>query len=594
MSITMSAAPSPDPPSSANAGSAKPRDAAFTTPAFPFDIHPCTRLPGALGNPATDIRNVRRRAIMAALVAWVPLAVLSTGLLGAQATQPARSVAPGAVVTSIQINRENVFDKAELERWLARAMNGLHITTREPVVARELLFKTGEPYDSIQAAESARNLRKLDVFRDVTIDSIRTDSGVVARVTTRDSWTTQLYVSFKSGGDQITWGVGLKEKNLLGLGIKAGVKYTDDPDRSTTSFNMTLPRVWRNRLDISGSYDLLSDGQKGRINIGAPFNSLITPWSATLDGVYDDIDILRFFEGEEVASDTVRRLLSTLTMRGGWAKHATKTGYRRTGVAVRFRRDDFADSLIADTDRSFFGDLEMSVEVSRSKYSVIRAYRGLGAPEDVDLSRTLRVGLWVAPKAFGYERTGFGPALTVHAGKSFSGGFTYLDGRASSLFTGSGLDSGTVAGGGAVALQPIPRHSVMVSASGGMAKNPHPGAEFDLGLTFGPRGYPLHAFTGDRAFFLTAEYKWVALPDVFGLFAVGLAAFGDYGGAWYDGSPRRTGADAGFGLRLGSTRGSATKGATRVDVSRRKANDTLGAAWVLSIGSGFPFDRTPP
>ena len=283
-----------------------------------------------------------------------------------------------------------------------------------------------------------------------------------------------------------------------------------------------------------------------------------------------------------MASDTVRRLLSMVTMRGGWAKPVSKTGYRRSGVAVRFRRDDFSDSLVAEADRSFFGELEMSIEWSRSQYSVVRAYRGMGAPEDVDLSRTLRVGLWVAPKGFGYERTGFGPAFTVHAGKPFSWGFAYLDGRATSLFTGSGLDSGTVAGGGAVALQLIPRHSVMVSASGGIAKDPHPGAEFDLGLTFGPRGYPLHAFTGDRAYFLTTEYKWVALPDVFGLFAVGLAAFGDYGGAWYDGSPRRTGTDAGIGLWIGSTRSSATKGATRIDVSRRKANDALGAAWVLS------------
>ena len=586
----MSAAPLPSPASPANAEAANARDAALTTPAFGFDTQPYTRLPAPLGNPATDLHIARRRAIAAVFIT-IATAVWA-GLLGAQAPPPEpRLVVPTAVVTSIQINRENVFDKAELERWLARAMNGLHITTREAVVARELLFTPGEPYDSIQAAETARNLRKLDVFRDVTVDSVRTDSGVMARVTTRDSWTTQISASFKSGGDQITWGIGLKEKNLLGLGIKAGVKYTDDPDRSTTSFNMTLPRVWRNRLDVSGSYDLLSDGEKGRISIGAPFNSLITPWSATFDGVYDDIDVLRFFEGEEVASDTVRRLLSTLTMRGAWARHATKTGYRRTGVAVRFRRDDFADSLIADADRSFFGDLEVNIEVSQSQYSVIRGYRGLGGPEDVDLSRTIRAGLWVAPKALGYERTGFGPALTVHAGKAFRGGFTYLDGRASSLFTGSGLDSGTVAGGGALALQPKPRHSMLVSASGGMAKNPHPGAEFDLGLTFGPRGFPAHSFTGDRAFFTTAEYKWTAWPDVIGLFAVGFAAFGDYGGAWYNGSPRRTGGDAGFGLRLGSTRGSASKGATRIDLAHRFANDALGAAWVLAIGSGFPFDR---
>ena len=146
------------------------------------------------------VASLRERSwARASIVAAIATSVAS-GLLGAQATQPAKPVAPGAVVTSVQINRENVFDQVELERKLARIMNKLHITTREPVVARELLFKAGEPYDSTQAAESARNLRKLELFRDVTIDSVRTDSGITARVTTRDSWSTQIYASFKSGG----------------------------------------------------------------------------------------------------------------------------------------------------------------------------------------------------------------------------------------------------------------------------------------------------------------------------------------------------------------------------------------------------------
>jgi hypothetical protein len=34
----------------------------------------------------------------------------------------------------------------------------------------------------------------------------------------------------------------------------------------------------------------------------------------------------------------------------------------------------------------------------------------------------------------------------------------------------------------------------------------YPIEEFDLGLTFSPRANPIHAFTGDRAFFTSAEY----------------------------------------------------------------------------------------
>ena len=110
---------------------------------------------------------------------------------------------------------------------------------------RELLLPEGAPYDSATADETARNLRKLGIFREVAVDSARTDSGLVQEVTTRDSWSTQVYASFKSTGDQITWGAGVTEKNLLGRHIKASYRYTEDPDRSTSQFAWLPPRLYK-------------------------------------------------------------------------------------------------------------------------------------------------------------------------------------------------------------------------------------------------------------------------------------------------------------------------------------------------------------
>jgi len=45
------------------------------------------------------------------------------------------------------------------------------------------------------------------------------------------------------------------------------------------------------------------------------------------------------------------------------------------------------------------------------------------------------------------------------------------------------------------------------------------------------------------------------------------------------------------GLRIGSIRSSSGKGATRIDLVRRFSNDVLPSAWLIAIGSGFPFDR---
>jgi len=497
-----------------------------------------------------------------------------------------------AVVSTVRIERENVFDRAESTSWLFRAANALHIVTREHVVRRELLIPEGAPFDSATADETARNLRKLGIFRKVKVDSSSSESGLIEDVATYDSWTTQVQASFKSSGDQVTWGAGVAEKNLLGLHIKASVKYTSDPDRSTTQFSTSLPRVWRDRVGLSGGYKQYSDGESADFTASAPFTTLTTPRASTLDVDYEDRSVLRFFEGEEVASDTLRHLMTRGTLNAAWALRASRQGYVRLGAKLQMRREDYTDLGTPVENRSFFSELGTGVEWSRTNFSVVDGYRGLGGPEDIDLSTTLRGDVWVAPSAWGYGRSGIGPAVRANVGKLIPNGFMTFQMRASSLFTSKGLDSGSVAGQAVLALLPVPRHTVVFNAQGGMQKNPYPGEEFDLGLTFGPRAYPAHAFTGDRAFFTTVEYRWVAVPEAFKLLAIGLAGFADYGGAWYSGSDVRTGADAGVGLRLGSTRASSGKGATRVDLAWRFATEEFDKRWILAIGSGFPFDIT--
>ena len=523
--------------------------------------------------------------------AVAPVFIALATAAGAQSSQARPAEPPYSVVSSVQIERESVFDRSEHSSWLARVANRLHMTTRERVVSRELLIEKGKPFDSAAAAETARNLRRLGIFRDVSVDSAMTDSGLTARITTRDSWTTQVYTSLKSGGSQTTWGVGIIEKNFLGSGVNATARYTTDPDRSTTQLGVGAPRVLRSRVGVLASYNHLSDGDRSRFVVAAPFTSLSTRESFAVDAQYEDASVLQFAGGLPGARDTVRHLLTRATAAGGWALRASPEGFVRLGMAVRRRREDFTASPSSNAKRSEFGDLELSAEASRASFAVFHGFRNLGGPEDIDLSETVRVGLWVAPSAWGYERGGVGPTLAAHGGTRFRNGFGTADLHVSSLLTHRGLDSGSVTAATVLLLQPALRHSVVFNASAGLQKNASPGDEFDLGLTFGPRGFPSHAFTGNRAFFTTAEYRWVAVPEMFGLVGVALAAFADCGGAWYAGSPSRAGTDAGVGVRLGSTRSSSGNGATRIDLTRRFRSDVLGGAWVVAVGAGFPFDR---
>jgi hypothetical protein len=92
------------------------------------------------------------------------------------------------IIRHIEVHRSDIFDTTEARGFLPRLVNGLHITTIPGVVSREVLFQTGQPYDSAGAAETARNLRRLGLFRKVQIDTVTTDTGFTLKVITQDGW----------------------------------------------------------------------------------------------------------------------------------------------------------------------------------------------------------------------------------------------------------------------------------------------------------------------------------------------------------------------------------------------------------------------
>ena len=137
-------------------------------------------------------------------------------------------------------------------------------------------------------------------------------------------------------------------------------------------------------------------------------------------------------------------------------------------------------------------------------------------------------------------------------------------------------------------LQPAANQVGILHIEGGWLENPVPGAEFDLGLGIGPRAFRSHAFTGDRSYFATAEYRVTVVDDFLGMVGLGVAGVRGPRGAWYAGSPRRTGWDAGVGIRLGASRSTDTD-ALRFDLARRFGNDAQRAGWVVIVGKGFVF-----
>jgi len=508
------------------------------------------------------------------------------------APAPLLAQTPAPTVASVVLDRRSIFDPDESSSWLLTLVNRLHITTLPYVIRREILQRVGEPYDSAKVAETERNLRGLAVFRSVRVDSATTDSGLVLRVTTRDGWSTRPDFRFRSTGGEIAYTMILIEDNLLGTATQTSLLYRKTPDRSTTTLAFRQPRLIGGRIGINAAVEDRSDGELAAGTVGQSFFSLGGRSAWAVSGDTRTERVLRFRDGIAQATDTLQRRYVLGRVEIARALRTPTLGYLRVGAVGQVRRDDFTSQVQFDdlgfTNRSVTASVGGWVEVRRGRYAKVQGYNSLSRDEDLDLSTVIRGSLFLAPTALGYQQNGIAPAIAGRIGRGSARGFSLLEWSASGMFTTDGLDSAAVQVAATAAWIPSPKHLALVYASGGALRGLLPGTEFDLGLGAGPRAFRQHAFTGDRAYFLTAEYRYGAAVDFLKVMDVGIATFVDHGGAWYNGEPKRTGWDVGVGLRLGASRAPDLE-ANRLDLVYRFGNDRESSGWVFVVGKGFAF-----
>ncbi len=525
--------------------------------------------------------------MLVACTVALPVAVHAQAVSQASAQA---AVDSGPRLRRVIIVRHDIFDSTDATSWYTRLANKLHVRTLNTVVERELLLHPGDPLDSARAAETGRNLRRLQVFRDVVVDT--SADRTTLRVTTRDGWTTKPYATYRSTGRQKLYSIGMLETNFLGLAATLDARFVQDPDRSLMRLAFGAPRIFSNRISTAFFVNRLSDGSSAGAVVEQPYFSLSSRNAARIGFVTSDGRVLRFRNGDPRAVDSLDRRYTLGEVSISHAVRASPLGYVRIGADAQVRRDNFAprrDTVVA-IGRTVTGAVTPFVELSRANYLLTRNYRMLGQPEDVNLSSTIRFGIAVAPSVFGYDKSYVGPEISAQTGLRFPKGFAQLTARVNGLASAGAIDSGTAVVSGTVALQPHPQHLLVAFSSLGWDKNPYPGEEFDLGLSRGPRGYQLHAFTGDRQRYSVVEYRWTVFPQIAKSFAAGVALFAETGGAWFNGSPRRDGKDAGIGLRTAPIRSAANIGASRFDLVRRFKTDREPAGWLFVVGTGFTFD----
>ncbi len=498
------------------------------------------------------------------------------------------------IISAITLEARSAFDSTDAS-VLTRVLNFFHVTTKAQFIRKEVLFHVGERYDSARVAETERDLRALLVFKSVRIDTTRTGDSVAVHIVTRDVITAQIAESFKNSAGSVSWGVSATESNLLGTMSLVEAGYRHDPDRNTISVALARRRLINDKIGAVVQLAERSDGTLFFGQLAQPFYEASSTTSVALS-VDDRLErILQYrFGNTDTAYATLQNRYLLVRADYGRALRASSAGYLRVGGTVQVRRDDYvADSVPPPGGfpvRSVTGAFGVYVEASRVNEPKVFAFQSLSYDEDVDLSTTVHLSLFAAPAALGYQpgHAGLAPGIALHTGTQFPGGFVYADALANGLYSPSGLDSGQVYLGATAVEMPSRRHQLLVHGEVSALQNPLPGTEFDLGLGAGPRAFVQHSFTGDREYFLTTEYRYTVARDVLKVADVGLAAFLDVGGAWWAGDARRSGWDAGIGLRTAFGHGAAL-GVNRIDLAWRGNQPGMPGGWVIAVGRGLLF-----
>ena len=486
----------------------------------------------------------------------------------AEVPSDAELEAQGAVISEIEFEIHDVFDPnhPHERNWLFRTANTLHVETRQHVIRRLLLFREGQAYSARALAESERLLRSTSYLFDARIIPVAyEDNRVRVRVITRDVWTLQAGVSFGRSGGANTFRFGLSDSNILGFGKDLSLQRADEVDRTSVLYRYRDPNLAGSRFRMLLAYQDNSDGFLRQVDVGRPFFSLDTRWSAGVSALtFDRVDSL-YTLGE--VRDRFRHVEDVYEFGAGFSRGVVHGAARRFSAGLTYDRDRFENapgelpSPAQPADRllvyPWFG-----FQYTEDEYATLRNLDRIERTEDLQFGYDVALRLGFSSRSFGADRDQAVLGTSFSTGLALGPRQTFLLGARGGGRFGRERSENVLAGVTArYDVRVFGRHSFHASATADAARNLDGENQLLLGGDNGLRGYPLRYQEGDRRYLVTLEQRFYAPWQVLRLVNFGGAIFVDAGAAWFAG-PRGDEnelgllRDVGFGLRLSSARSS--------------------------------------
>ncbi len=349
-------------------------------------------------------------------------------------------------IVRLEVLGDGVVGQPANDPALRSALNTFHLDTREWVVRRYVLPRSGEALDPLDLAETERSLRETRHIQDARVLVVPVPGApdsVDLAVVTRDVWSLGASVKIKT---ETKYKVTLFERNMLGLGHDMEHKIDVDqlrPQRLDYTASYTLPNMFGTRVRTQGLF--ADHDAENRLSMGflRPFD---VPQIEL--GGEASFGIVKKHDTQADSTEATQLFQDVALARAFFLRHTATDGSRpnRLFAGARVARVEFSrrPEVAPDSNRAYHDRVLLlgSVGFSRSGFFRGRKIFGFGSTEDIPYG--FRAGL-----TGGGELGEFGDrpyaGLEV-GGASHRQRFGYLDTRvtAGSFFAGGELSDGVV------------------------------------------------------------------------------------------------------------------------------------------------------
>ncbi|KGJ87984.1 hypothetical protein [Colwellia psychrerythraea] len=182
----------------------------------------------------------------------------------------------------ITFKPQTIFDENEegisfLHRWA----NAIHIDTKIMTLENEAHFFIKKCTKTLaDMAELERHLRSRKYLRDAKVSSDTDVKNIT--ITTWDNWSLMPTISFGRKGGINTYSFGIKERNLLGLGIDTEIQSYRNTQRSGYKIHAAVPLFLKQNTELKLKFADNDDGQQHSLFLHKMFASFHTKTSYNL------------------------------------------------------------------------------------------------------------------------------------------------------------------------------------------------------------------------------------------------------------------------------------------------------------------------